>query len=181
MDAGKSVTATFTLKQYALTVSTAGTARHVNRRAEPTTGTVVALTATTGLRLTVRWSGVPARGPAPAATMDAAKSVTATFTLKQYALTVSAAGNGSGTVSPSERNLQPRHEWWRSRPRRPPAHSSAAGRAPAPGTGACSMTMDAAKSVTATFTLKQYADDEVPPQEQLRRVQSFEPEPRPRL
>jgi hypothetical protein len=82
--------------------------------------------------------------------MDAAKSVTATFTLKQYALTVLTAGNGSGTVSPSGGTYN--HGTVVALTATPASGSQFGGWSGAcSGTGACSVTMDAAKSVTATF------------------------------
>src|SRR3989442_471162 len=94
MDASKSVTATLTLKQYGLTVTAApavggtitppgGTYDH---------GTVVTLTANpaTGYQFS-GWSGCSGSGNTCSVTMDMAKSVTATFTLKQSRLTATAA------------------------------------------------------------------------------------------
>ena len=68
----------------------------------PLTATAVELTATPAAGSTFAgWSGACSGTGACAVTMDAAKTVTATFTLKSstYTVTVNKAGNGSGTVS----------------------------------------------------------------------------------
>ena len=97
--------------------------------------------------------------------MDAAKSVTANFTLNRYTLSVSKTGKGGGTVTSA----------LRASPAAPPAllptttaQRDADGggrhrldlhrleRRGCTGTGACVVTMDAAKSVTANFTLNTY-------------------------
>ena len=104
MDAAKSVTATFVAIQYALTVNTVGSG---SVSLNPPggvydSGTVVTLTAnpSSGFQFT-NWSGDLTGSANPATiTMDAAKSVTATFVAIQYALTVSTVGSGSVSLNP---------------------------------------------------------------------------------
>ena len=87
--------------------------------------------------------------------MDAAKVVTATFTLEQYALTIGTDGNGSGTVTADPD--QPQYDCGTVVTLTATADigSTFTGWSGAcPGTGGCVVTMDAAKSVTATFSLQ---------------------------
>jgi hypothetical protein len=115
MDASKSVTATFGLNQYTLSVSRSGSGSGTVT-SEPTGiscgsdcsetynyGTQVTLTAvpSTGSTFT-GWSGGSCGGNGTCTvTMDAAKTVSATFTLNQYTLSVSKSGTGAGTVTSS--------------------------------------------------------------------------------
>ena len=76
--------------------------------AQVDSGDAVTLTATAATGSTVAWTGDCSAlgGTATTATctiasMDAAKTVTATFTLNQYTLTANAAGNGAGSVTSS--------------------------------------------------------------------------------
>ena len=144
--------------QFLLTLATVGSGTIAAQPASATgkydAGTVVTLTATpdAGFQFT-SWSGACSGSGACSVTMDAAKSVTATFSA-QYTLFLTTIG--TGTIAP-----QPA----------PVAGKYAAGTVvtltatPDPGflftswSGACSgsnatcsVTMDAAKSVTATFT-----------------------------
>ncbi|HTN72491.1 MAG TPA: fibronectin type III domain-containing protein, partial [Methylomirabilota bacterium] len=65
-------------------------------------GTSVTLTATAAAGSTFTgWSGACSGTGSCAVTMDAAKSVTATFASQTFALTTSRSGNGSGTVTSS--------------------------------------------------------------------------------
>lgn len=93
--------------------------------------------------------------------MDAAKSVTATFTLVEHTLTVTRTGSGSGTVTSSPSGIfcgavcaaDYVDGSLVSLTATPDASSTFAGWSGAcTGTGSCTVTMDAAKSVTATFT-----------------------------
>ena len=116
-------------------------------------GTVVALTATPAANFQFSgWSGACSGTSSCSVTMDAAKSVTATFTLKQFVLTLSTVGNGTITANP-----QPVGGTYgagtvvalTATPAAGSQFSSWSGACS--GTGACNVTMDAAKSVTATF------------------------------
>ena len=112
------------------------------------------------------WSGACSGTGTCVVTMSAAQSVTATFTLDPvfHALTVSKTGTGSGTVTSNPAGINcgatcaasyladtvvtlTASAGGRDRPSR-------GGAAPCSGTGACVVTMSAAQSVTATFTLE---------------------------
>src|SRR5438046_255433 len=71
------------------------------------TGTVVTLTATpAGGSMFSRWSGCDAvSGTTCSVTMSAARSVTATFALQRFTLSVSKAGIIGGTVASSDRSI----------------------------------------------------------------------------
>jgi len=175
MDAAKSVTATFTLQQFTLTVSKSGTGAGsvtsspagINCGATCSTpydfGTSVTLTATPTTGSTFAgWSGVCSGTGSCVVTMDAAKSVTATFTLQQFTLTVSKSGTGSGTVTSSPAGINcgstcsAAFNFGTSvtLTATPSVGSTFTGWSGAcTGTGSCVVTMDAAKSVTATFAL----------------------------
>jgi len=107
MDANKTVTATFTLNTYTLTVAATGTGSGV---LTPTVGTYsydygttawLTATANTGSSF-AGWSGA-VNGPTNpiSVTMDADKTVTATFNLlsASYTLTITYVGNGHGSVT----------------------------------------------------------------------------------
>ena len=159
MDAAKSVTANYTANTYALTITSA----HGTVIANPTPSpyaynTVVSLTATAAVGYTFSgWTGDVSGTTNPVSvTMDAAKNVTANYTLNTYALTIiSAHGTVVANPSPS-----------------PYAYNTvvsltataAAGYTFSGWTGdvsgttnPVSVTMDAAKSVTANYTLNTYA------------------------
>ncbi len=177
MSAAKSVTATFnaTVTTFALSVTLAGTGAGTVSSSPtgiscPSTcsanfnsGAVVTLTEVVGSGSTFAgWSGACTGTGTCSVTMSAAKSVTATFnaTVTTFALSVTLAGTGAGTVSSSPTGI--------SCPSTCSANfnsgavvtltevvgsgSTFAGWSGAcTGTGTCSVTMSAAKSVTATF------------------------------
>ena len=159
MDAAKSVTATFTLLQHALTVTSSPAAGGSINPAGGTYphGTVVTLTVTTNAGYQFSgWSGACSGTNACNVTMDAAKSVTATFTLLQYALTVTSSPAAGGSISPAGGTYP--HGTVVTLTVTPNAGYQFSGWSGAcSGTNACNVTMDAAKSVTANFTLQQYA------------------------
>ena len=162
MDSTKSVVATFTLKQYTLSLLTSGNGSG-SITANPTGGTyahgtVVSLTPVAAVSsLFTGWSGACTGTSACSVTMDAAKSVTATFTLRQYTLSASTGGNGSGSVAVNPATGPYNYGTVVSVTATPAASSLFTGWSGAcTGTGSCSVTMDTAKSVTATFALKQY-------------------------
>jgi YVTN family beta-propeller protein len=161
MDAAKTVTANFALKQYALTVLNAGNGSG-SFSLNPTGGTynhgtMVTLSAfPAASSLFTSWSGCTPSGATCTVTMDGPKTVTVTFTLKQYTLTVSTAGNGSGTVTPPGGTYN--HGATVTLSASPAASSVFTSWSGCTANGSsCSVTMDAAKTVTATFTLKQYS------------------------
>ena len=160
MNGTKSVTATFAIKTYALTVNAihGGVAKNPDLTSYDS-NSVVELTATpaTGYTFT-GWTGDASGTTNPiSVTMNGAKSVTANFAIKTYALSVTTPINGSITKNPDQ-----------------PAYDSntvvEVTATPATGytftgwTGAAtgttnpvSITMDAAKTIAATFAIKTYA------------------------
>jgi Divergent InlB B-repeat domain len=174
------VTATFTLKKYTLTVSKGGTgAGSVSSSpggiscgatcsASYDHGTVVTLTATADAGSTFTgWSGEGCSGTGTCTvTMTQARSVTATFTQNvspavNHTLTVTKAGSGTGgvTSSPSGINCGGTCVASFASPTSvtltatPTGGSTFAGwSGDCSGTGSCTVTMSADHSVTATFT-----------------------------
>ncbi|MBL9018756.1 MAG: hypothetical protein JNL83_31510, partial [Myxococcales bacterium] len=172
MDNAKLVTATFTLNTYALTVATAGTGAGTVTGTGISCGTdcmetlghgtTITLTAAPGASSAFTGWGGACAGTATtcSVTMDMAKSVTATFSLNTYALTVSRIGNGTGTVTGT--GISCGVDCMET-----VAHGTVITLTAAAGTGstftgwggactgtaACTVTMTMAQSVTATFTL----------------------------
>ena len=181
MSAAKAVTATFNTVQFALTVTEAGTGTGTVTSSPsgiscPTTcstnynsGTPVTLTATAGTGSTFAgWSGACTGTGTCSVTMSAAQSVTATFntTPVQFALTVTEAGTGSGSVTSSPTGIScPSTCSANYNSGTPVTLTATAGSGSTfagwsgacTGTGTCSVTMSAAKSVTATFNTVQFA------------------------
>ena len=159
MDAAKSVTATFTLKQFVLTLTTVGSGT-IAANPQPVggtygAGTVVGLTASpaAGYQFS-SWSGACTGAGACSVTMDAAKSVTATFTLKQFVLTLTTVGSGTVGANPQPVGGTYGAGTVVALTATPAAGNQFSGWSGAcTGAGACSVTMDAAKSVTATFSV----------------------------
>ena len=128
-----------------------------------TSGTSVTMTAAAGASYSFTgWSGACTGTGSCVVTMDAAKSVTATFTAQSFALTLVKAGTGSGTVTSSPSGINcgstcsANYNNGTSVTLTATASSGStfAGWSGAcTGTGSCSVTMDAAKSVTATFNV----------------------------
>jgi predicted nucleotidyltransferase len=117
-------------------------------------GTVVTLTASAdvGSKFT-GWSGACTGAGACVVTMDAVKSVTAAFMLNSYALTTATADMGSGTVSLNPPGGVYNHGALVTATAAANVGSTFTGWSGACiGAGECIVTMDAAKSVTATFT-----------------------------
>src|SRR5262245_472876 len=147
--------------QFVLTVLTAGngfgsmTANPMPTNGTYAAGTSVTLTATpNSASVFTSWSGCTPSGNTCSVTMDAAKTVTATFTLKQYTLTVSMAGNGTGSVGLNPPGGTYNHGTpvtLTATPASSSVFSSWSGCTPS-GT-ICSVTMDGPKTVIVTFTL----------------------------
>ena len=175
LDAAKQVTATFTRTTFTLTVGRTGTGTG-NVTSTPaggvdcgatcsaayTTSTVVTLTGVAdSTSAFLGWSGGGCSGTAPCSvTMNAARQVTATFTRQQFLLTVTRTAGGTVTSDPAglycgaacavsfgsatvvslsaTSDIGATFAGW--------------GGDGCSGTGACVLTMDAAKSVTARFT-----------------------------
>ena len=175
VDAAKTVTATFTANPQTLTVLKAGTGSGtvtsnpagINCGADCTEtyagGTVVTLTPApaTGSTFTA-WSGACTGSGACQVTMSAARSVTATFTLASLPLTVTRAGAGAGNVTSSPAGIACGTDCSQSytfgtvvtlSAVATTGSSFAGWSGSCTGTGSCQVTMDAARSVTATFTL----------------------------
>lgn len=96
-------------------------------------------------------------------TIDAAKSVTADFTLKTFTLTTAKEGSGGGIVRSSPAGIDCDGDCSETYTMNtvvtltatPDVNSNFTGWSEAcSGTGSCTVTLDAAKTVTATFTLK---------------------------
>jgi hypothetical protein len=179
MSAPKAVTATFTLNpvSFTLTVTKPGNGNGTVTSSPPgincgptcsasyTAGTIVSLTATNSPgSIFTGWGGACSGTGACQVTMDAAKTVSATFTLSnlKYGLSVKKTGNGTGTVtsSPAGINCGPK-----CRERflvgtvvtltATPAGGSVFGgwSGACSGSGACQVTMNSQKIVTASFVL----------------------------
>jgi hypothetical protein len=178
MSAAKTVTATFNLIERPLTVSKKGTATGTvtsspagiecggKCSASFVKGTVVTLSATPGPGSEpVLWGGCESVVEGKCAvTMSTAKSVTATFDLPAFQLTVKKEGSGTGTVTSFPAGIEcggvcsaPFAEKSTVTLTGSPGANSAAvlwtGCASINGENKCLVTMGAAKEVTATFKL----------------------------
>ncbi|HPN35564.1 MAG TPA: hypothetical protein PK843_13700, partial [bacterium] len=105
VDQNKTVTANFAQNTYSLTINTVGSGS-VTKDPDQTSyahGAVVTLTANPAAGWTFSgWSGALTGSTNPTTiTMDAAKSVTATFTQITYTLTMAVSPGGSGTTTPA--------------------------------------------------------------------------------
>ena len=152
------VPANFTINiQHILTVNVVGSGS-VTRNPNKTTynnGEVVALSATPVAGWSFSsWSGACTGSGACSVTMNANKNVTATFTQNVYTLTVTPVGSGSVTRS----NPGPYHlgDVVNLTPVPVAGWSFSSWSGACTGFGACSVTMDANKTVTATFTQNVY-------------------------
>ncbi len=182
MTAARNVTASFTLNQYPVTVTKSGAGSGV---VTPSIGTLTwngtsgtaAYDYTTQVTLTAAastgstfsgWSGEGCSGTGGCTVnMTAARNVTASFTLNQYALTVTKAGSGSGDVTPIGGSLT----WTGNAGTALYFYGTSVVLVPVPATGSsfggwtgcdsiannqCTVALTAAKSVTATFELNGY-------------------------
>jgi uncharacterized repeat protein (TIGR02543 family) len=173
MTAAQSVTATFTLQTFTLSASVDGTGSGtvtsspsgINCPGDCSEvydyNTMVTLTATpaTGSDFT-GWSGDCTGTDPCVVTMDQARSVTATFTLQMFTLSVSKGGAGSGSVSSSPAGIDCGSDCSEdydyntevTLTATPDTGSVFGGwGGDCTGTGACVVTMDQARSVTANF------------------------------
>ncbi|MBI1809726.1 MAG: hypothetical protein HYR75_07500, partial [Gemmatimonadetes bacterium] len=127
-------------------------------------GTTVTLTATADAGSAFDgWSGACSGTGSCVVTMDAAKAVTATFSVAQFALTVTSAGTAAGVVSSSPAGIDcgvtcsalfPSGQVVVLTASYGDAVLFAGWGGACTGTGTCTVTMDAAKSVTATFNVR---------------------------
>ena len=168
----RAVSATFTRNRYTLAVASAGTGSGTVTSAPAgiTCGATCAAAFDHGASVTLSaapatgssftgWSGA-CSGSACTVSMTAARNVTATFTRNRYRLTVTNAGTGNGTVTSAPAGIACGatctadfdHGSALTLSATPAAGASFAGWSGAcSGAGACSVTMDGARSVTATF------------------------------
>ncbi|MCP4285400.1 MAG: hypothetical protein GY792_13245, partial [Gammaproteobacteria bacterium] len=181
MDTAKSVTATFTLEQYDLSVALDGTGNGTVTSTPPgidcdtactaafNYGTVVTLTAAADLNsVFAGWTGACVGSADCVVTIGVAQAVTATFALEQHPLSAALDGNGSGTVTSNPPGIDcgsggadcmENFDYGTvvTLTATTDTGSTFAGWSGAcAGSGDCTVTMDAAKNVTATFTLEQY-------------------------
>jgi hypothetical protein len=183
LNRARSVTATFTLKaDKTLDVTTDGNGSGSVTSAPAgidcgsactndfAFGTVVTLTATPDVSADFAgWNGAGCSGTGSCVvTMDAAHSVTATFTLKTPTLDVTKSGSGAGSItsSPAGIDCGPTcstaldYGTVLDLTASPDADSMFIGWAgDCTGTGACSVTLDHARAVTATFTAVAHQPD----------------------
>jgi Divergent InlB B-repeat domain len=118
-----------------------------------TAGTVVNLSATPAANFQFAgWSGACSGTGACSVTMDAAKSVTATFAVRQFVLTLSTVGAGTITASPPPASGTYAVGTVVSLTATPAAGSQFSGWSGAcSGSSTCNVTMNTALSVTAIF------------------------------
>jgi len=179
--ADTAVTATFTLKQYALTVDQVGTGAGIVTSLPPgldcgitctvlvNHGTVLTLTATAAISSTFTgWQGA-CTGVAPVCslTMVRAQQVTATFALNHYDLTVVKTGKGTGVITSLPAGLdcgltctvRATHSAVITLTATPDTIASFTGwqGACSGTTPVCTVSMTAPQTVTATFGYQQYA------------------------
>jgi hypothetical protein len=172
MSAARTVTANFARITHVLTVARSGSGTVTSSPAgiscgadctEPIAqGTVVTLSAAPATNWTFSgWSGGGCTGTGNCVvTVNAATTVTATFTQPSFALSVTRSGTGTGTVTSSPAGVNCGTDCSESYLQNtvvtltatPAANNTFAGWSGAcTGTSTCSVTMSAARSVTATF------------------------------
>ena len=180
VNAANTVTATFTLQQFPVTVTAAGTGAGTVTSAPAGIdcgatctanydfGTVVTLTAAPSTGSTFAgWSGAGCTGTGTCVvTVNAASTVTATFALQRFLVTVIRAGTGAGTVTSAPAGIDcgadctENYNWGTAvtLTAAPSTGSTFAGWSGAgcTGTGTCVVTVNAASTVTATFTLQRF-------------------------
>jgi hypothetical protein len=157
MSADKSVTANFTLIEYTLTVSVAGSGSVTKSPNKPSYhySDVVQLTAVPAVSWYFSaWSGDLTGSENPKnITINGNKSVTANFTQVMHNLTIAVAPAGGGTTTPSAGAVHSYAEGTVVPVTAAPAagyvFSSWSGACT--GSGACNVTMNTDKSVTANF------------------------------
>ena len=176
MDAAKTVGATFTIQRFTLSVTPPvnGTITGTGIVCDPAGtdctetydyGTVVALTATpaTGHELSAWTDACTGTGPC-SVTMDAAKTVGATFTIQRFTLTVTPPVNGTITATgivcdPAGTDCSETYDYGTvvaltATPAT--GHELSAWTGACTGTGPCFVTVDANKTVGATFTIQHF-------------------------
>ena len=159
MDGAKSVSATFTQNEYALTITQASGGTISALPAGPYhLNDEVTVTATPNAGYSFgAWTGDCAgqRNPCQL-TMDGAKSVSATFTQNEYALTITQASGGTISALPAGPYHLNDEVTVTATPNA--GYSFGAWTGDCAGEpNPCQLTMDGAKSVSATFTQNEYA------------------------
>jgi Tol biopolymer transport system component len=176
MNADRDVTAVFTLDQFTLTVDTSGTGTGTvtsspagincpsNCTQDYDPGTSVDLTPDPDVSSVFNhWNGDCTGSGACSVTMNGARSVTGVFTLKTHTLTVDTSGNGTGSVTSSPggincpSNCTQDYDHGTDVTLTPAADNSSTfdhWTGDCTGGGGCTVTMNAARDVTAVFTLK---------------------------
>jgi hypothetical protein len=134
--------------------------------AEFTAGTLVTLTATAGPTATfVSWAGACSGAGACIVALDDDRAVTATFAVLKHDLTIVKTGSGAGTVTSTPGGLDCgslclvsyTHGTTVTLAATPAISSTFVGWGGAcSGVDPCTVTMDAARSVTANFVLKRF-------------------------
>jgi hypothetical protein len=179
LSAAASVTATFTKKTYTVTFKTAGAGTGgihggdvdctdtCTKTVEH--GTMLSLTATpTGLSVFAGWGGACVNPTGTCnVTVTSDTSITASFALDNFSLTVVPAGNGTGSVTSNPTGISCgtmcSHTFTANQmvtlTANPATSSTFAGWSGGgwSGTATCKVTIEASKTVTATFTLKTFA------------------------
>jgi hypothetical protein len=175
MSSALSVTATFTVQSFSLNLTKAGTGSGSvtsspagincgpSCSANFNNGASVTLTPAAAAGSTFAgWSGACTGTGACVVTMTAAKSVTATFNTQTFALTTTKSGTGGGTIASSPAGINCGATCSASyatgtsvtvTATASPGSTFAGWSGACTGTGACVVTLDAAKSVNAAFNL----------------------------
>jgi subtilase family serine protease len=169
MNSPQSVVATFG-QSFTLTVNDSGSGTVTSSPAGISCGSTCSAAFATGTQVTLTpaaangwqftsWSGACSGSGSCVVTMNAAESVTATFTQLSYTLAVSVSGNGSVTSSPGGINcpgtcsstyLSGTPVTLTATPAGGASFSGWSGSCT--GTGSCQVTMNSLQSVAATFT-----------------------------
>jgi serine protease len=150
MNSDQSITATFTQNVHTLTINTSGNGTVTADKPAPYHyGDIVHLTATadTGWTFT-GWSSACTANPC-SITMDGDKSIIATFTKNVYVLTINKVGNG--TVTPDKPAPYYHGDVVQLNAVADIGWVFTGWSGVCSGVGTCTLTMDDAKSVTATF------------------------------
>ncbi|MDH3209714.1 MAG: hypothetical protein OEL91_04960, partial [Burkholderiaceae bacterium] len=178
MTAARSVTATFSLQSYAITVSKTGPGAGtiVSSPSGVNCGSTCSSTRPYGSVLTLKptpakgshfagWSGACSGTGACTVTVSQARNVGATFARTPLPLSVTRTGTGIGSVSSSPGGIDcgaickysmPADTTVTLVPSAADGSYFAGWRGSCTGTGACTVTMSAARSVTAVFTRHNY-------------------------
>jgi uncharacterized repeat protein (TIGR01451 family)/uncharacterized repeat protein (TIGR02543 family) len=158
MDADKTVTANFTQITHNLTVAVSPTGGGTTNPAVGVHvypyGTVVPVTATPATGYTFSsWSGACTGSGSCSVTMDADKTVTANFAQITHNLTVAVSPIGGGTTNPAVGvHTYPYGTVVTVTATPTTGYTFASWSGACTGSGSCSVTMDADKTVTANFT-----------------------------